>query len=77
MITKKQEIENAKSNLDYCKRILKANEILWKDRWESIANPFLQIQDYRSKEQRKIRKPIIDAWLNARSKYEALEKKDR
>jgi len=76
MKTKKKIIEEAKANLDHCKRILKANEILWKDRWQSMPNPFVAIQDYRSEKQRNIRKPITEDWLKAQRKYDALEKRD-
>ena len=73
--TKKQALEMAKSHLEHCGKVLRANEILWKDMWEAQPNPFLKIKEYNSPEQTAMRKPIIDAWLDARSKYEALAKK--
>ena len=73
--TKKQALEMAKSHLEHCGKVLRANEILWSDMWEAQPNPFLKIKEYNSPEQTAMRKPIIDAWLDARSKYEALAKK--
>jgi hypothetical protein len=73
--TKKQALEMAKSHLEHCGKVLRANEILWSDMWEAQPNPFLKIKEYDSPAQRAMRKPIIDAWLDARSKYEALAKK--
>ena len=74
-LTKKQELEMAKSHFEHCGKVLRANEILWNDMWEAQPNPFLKIKEYNSPEQTAMRKPIIDAWLDARSKYEALAKK--
>ena len=73
--TKKQALEMAKSHLEHCGKVLRANEILWNDMWETQPSPFLKIKEYNSPEQTAMRKPIIDAWLDARSKYEALAKK--
>ena len=73
--TKKQALEMAKSHLEHCGKVLRANEILWNDMWETQPSPFLKIKEYNSTEQTAMRKPIIDAWLDARSKYEALAKK--
>ena len=69
---KKILIEKARSKLDHCAKVLKANEIFWNDRWKAQPNPFVQIADYTSEEQRAIRKPIIDAWIEARNKYDDL-----
>jgi len=69
---KKILIEKARSKLDHSAKVLKANEILWNDRWKAQPNPFVQIADYTSEEQRAIRKPIIDAWIEARNKYDDL-----
>jgi hypothetical protein len=73
--TKKEALDAAKSHLEYCGKVLRANEILWNDLWEAQTNPFLKIKEYNSPEQTAMRKPIIDAWLEAKSKYEALAKK--
>ena len=74
MKAKKQEVEEAKAHLEFCARMLRAHETLWNHRWESIPNPFLRIKDYTSEEQRAVRQPIIDQWLDARRKYHAMEK---
>jgi len=70
--SKKVLLDKARSQLDHCAKVLKANEILWNDRWKAQPNPFAQIVDYTSEEQRAIRKPIIDAWIEARNKYDEL-----
>lgn len=77
VLTKKQEYEAAKSYFEYCGRVLKANEILWNDMWEAQPSPFRKIKEYTSKKQRDMRAPIIDAWLQAKSKYETLAKLQR
>lgn len=53
-------------------RTLAANEILWKDRWESAPNPFIAIKHYMSEKERSIRRPFIDAWLEAKNEYNDL-----
>lgn len=73
--TKKEALEAAKSYFEYCGKVLRANEIIWNDMWEAQTNPFLKIKEYNSPEQTAMRKPIIDAWLEAKSTYEALAKK--
>jgi len=70
--SKKMLLDKVRSQLDHCAKALKANEILWMDRWNAQPNSFLQIVDYTSEEQRAIRKPIIDAWIQARDKYDKL-----
>jgi len=70
--SKKMLLDKARSQLDHCAKVLKANEILWNDRWKAQPNAFIQIADYTSKKQRAIRKPIIDAWIEARNKYDEL-----
>jgi acyl carrier protein phosphodiesterase len=70
--SKKVLLDKARSHLDHCAKVLKANEILWNDRWKAQPNAFVQIVDYTSEEQRARRKPIIDAWIEARNKYDEL-----
>ena len=72
--SKKKQLEEARLELEQCGKILRANEILWNDMWEAQPNPFLKIQEYTSPEQKAMRKPIIDAWLDAKAKYQALAK---
>ena len=71
-LKKRNALEAARIQLDHCNRALKANEILWNDRWNAIINPWDKIHDYTSDEQRARRKPIIDAWIEARNKYDEL-----
>ena len=73
--SKKQEYETAKSHFEHCSKVLRANEILWNDIWEAQPNPFLKIKEYTSPEQTAMRKPIIDAWVDAKKKYLELAKK--
>ena len=70
--SKKVLLDKARSHLDHCAKVLKANEILWMDRWNAQPTPFAKIDDYTSEEQRARRKPIIDAWIEARNKYDEL-----
>ena len=70
--TRKTLIERARAQLEYCTKNLKANEILWMDRWNAQPTPFAKIDDYTSEEQRARRKPIIDAWIEARNKYDEI-----
>ena len=72
-MSKKAQIEDAKAAAELATKVLKANEILWMDAWNSAPNPFVAIANYRSTEQRKKRKPIIDAWLNAVAAYDAIK----
>lgn len=65
-------LDKARLQLDHCAKVLKANEILWNDRWKAQPNPFAKINDYTSEGQRARRKPIIDAWIQARDKYDEL-----
>jgi hypothetical protein len=74
---KKKELEAAKLHFEYCAKVLRANEILWNDMWEAQPNPFLKVEEYNSPEQKAMRKPIIDAWLDARAKYQALAKSQK
>jgi len=69
---KRNALEEARAQLDQCFRVLKANDTLWMDRWNAQPNPWAKINDYTSKKQRAIRKPIIDAWMEARDKYDKL-----
>jgi len=69
---KRNALEEARAQLDQCFKVLKANEILWMDRWNAQPNPWAKINDYTSEEQRARRKPIIDAWMEARDKYDEL-----
>ncbi len=71
----KAEIEAARLHLEQCARRLQANEILWRDKWNAAPNPFVAVQQYLSASQRALRKPIIDAWLNAREAYDAIKPK--
>ena len=71
----KIQIEAARLHLDYCFRVLRANESLWDAEWASAPNPFIAVKNYLSKAQRTKRKPIIDAWLNARDVYDAIKPK--
>ena len=72
--SKKRQLELAKSHYENCAKILKAHESLWQDIWMSQPNPFLRIQEYLSEGQKAMRKPIIDAWIEAKKNYEALAK---
>ena len=70
--SKKEQVEAAKAHLDHCAKVLKANEILWMDAWNAAPNPFIAINEWTSKQQRAIRKPITQAWLDAVAAYEAI-----
>ena len=72
--SKKKALEEARSHYDYCARVLRANEIKWNDMWEAQTNPFLRIKEYTSARQRAMRKPIIDASIQAKRDYETLTK---
>jgi len=72
--TKKQEYEAAKAYFEHCGKVLRVNEIKWDEMWEAQPNPFLKIQEYISPEQKAMRKPIIDEWLDAKKKYLELAK---
>jgi hypothetical protein len=71
-ITKKKALEEAKSHYENCARVMRAHEIKWNDMWEAQPNPFLRIKEYTSAKQTAMRKPIIDAWLQAKKDYETL-----
>ncbi len=72
--SKKRQLELARSHYDNCAKTLRAHEILWQDMWTAQRNPFLRIEEYLSEEQVAMRKPIIDAWIEAKKNYEALAK---
>jgi hypothetical protein len=72
--SKKRQLELAKSHYDNCARVLKAHESLWQDMWDAQPNPFLRIKEYTSAKQKAMRKPIIDAWIQAKKDYDALAK---
>jgi hypothetical protein len=72
--SKKRQLELAKSHYENCAKILKAHESLWQDIWMAQPNPFLRIKEYTSARQKAMRKPIIDAWIEAKKNYEALAK---
>lgn len=69
------EIEIARQLFEDSSRVLKANQILWDDKWNSASNPFIAAKQYLSKKERAIRKPIIDSWIAARDAYEAIKPK--
>jgi acyl carrier protein phosphodiesterase len=71
---KKAELDAAKNHLDYCSKNLKVHEVLWQQIWEAQQNPFLRIKEYLSEQQVSKRKPIIDQWLDAKKKYQEIEK---
>jgi hypothetical protein len=73
----KLEIEAARELAEHTAKVLKANEILWRDDWNKAANPWIAINTYRSAKQRAIRKPITDAMLNAKAAYLAIKPKGR
>ena len=75
-LIKKFQVEAAKEAAELATKTLKANEILWMDKWNSAPNPFVAISNYRSSHQRKKRKPIIDAWLSAVAAYDAIKPKN-
>jgi len=77
MTSNKAKIEAAKNDAELKTRILRANEILWMDEWNLAPNPFLAVSNYLSEEQRKKRKPIVDAWLQAVASYDAVKPKQR
>lgn len=72
-MNKQDRIEAAKALAELTARTLKANEIIWMDAWRAAPNPFVAINQYKSPKQRGIRKPIIDAWLEAAAVYEAIK----
>jgi len=72
-MSKEADIQDAKEKAEQARRVLSANEIYWADRWNAAKNPFEAWRDYKSKAQKAVRKPIIDAWLSAVSKYEAVK----
>ena len=74
-MSKKADVEAAKAAAEHAAKVLKANEILWMDAWNAAPNAFVAIKNYRSDEQRKKRKPIIDAWLSAVATYESIKPK--
>jgi hypothetical protein len=51
---------------------MRVNEVLWRAEWDSNPNPFLAFQWRVSPEHMSVRKPIIDAWLEARDQYHEL-----
>lgn len=71
----KLEIETARELAEYTARVLRANEMLWRDEWNKAVNPFVAIKTYLSKKQRAIRKPITDAALEAKAAYFAIKPK--
>jgi hypothetical protein len=73
-VTKRRTLEIAKNHYDNCARVLRAHEILWQDMWDAQPNPFLRIKEYTSAKQTAMRKPIIDAWLQAKKDYETLSR---
>ena len=66
------EKDAAKAKISVAFKTLKANEILWNDRWGKAPNPFVAINEYLSEKERSIRHPFIKAWLDAKEEYRLL-----
>ncbi len=56
---------------------LKANEKIWKERWDSAANPFIAVYEDCSEEQRSERRPIIKAVIEARENLNQVKMESR
>jgi len=74
MSNNKKPLEEAKAELEYCTKMLKAHQRIWDDLWEAQPNPFLKVREYTSKKQRDNRKIIIDPWIAATAKVAYLSK---
>ena len=74
-MSRKQELENAKNHYEFCAKTLYAHSKIWDEQWNQQQNPFLRWKWYVSKQQKSVRKPIIDAWIDARKQFEIIKKK--
>jgi hypothetical protein len=69
----RQQIETAKNLAEDAVRNLRAHEVIWDARWSSAPDPFKAVKEYVSPENRAMRKPVIDAFLEARQAYDSLK----
>jgi hypothetical protein len=69
----REQIETAKNAAEDAVRNLRAHEVVWDARWSSAPNPFKAVKEYVSPENRAMRKPVIDAYLDARQVYDSLK----
>ena len=68
-ISKKDAKDKAREAVELTGRVMRVNEVLWMAEWDSKPNPFLAFKWCVSPEHMSVRKPIIDAWLEARDHY--------
>ena len=71
-ISKKDAKDKAREAVELTGRVMRVNEVLWRAEWDSKPNPFLAFQWRVSPEHMSVRKPIIDAWLEACDQYQEL-----
>ena len=68
----KEIFARAKAEFEFQSRLLKANEGLWKETWDSAKNPFEAWAQYKKDAPK--RAPFVTAWIVARDFYESLPK---
>jgi acyl carrier protein phosphodiesterase len=69
----RQQLETAKNAAEDAARNLRVHEVVWDAKWYASPNAFIAIKEYVSAKNRAMRKPVIDAYLDARQAYDSLK----